>query len=70
MCVRTTTLSRLCIHNRGQIEHTIFFDTPEDVVDIVWEEATRVEHGLDEAGNSPDRHVLCMGMSVPLIVQR
>lgn len=47
-------------------ERTVFFNASENIVDIVWEETAGVKHGLNESGNGPDRHVLCMGMSIPL----
>ena len=45
---------------------TIFFNAPEDIVNIIGEEATGVQHGLDKTRNGTNRHVLGMGMSIPL----
>ncbi len=45
---------------------TILLDAAEDVVDVVWEEALRIEHRLDQTGDSAKRHVLCVRVSVPL----
>lgn len=45
---------------------TVVFDTSEDVVDVVGEETTCVKHSLYETCDRAQRHVLCMGMTVPL----
>ena len=45
---------------------TVFLDAAEDVVDVVGEEALCVQHGLYEAGDRAQRHVLCVRMAVPL----
>lgn len=53
------SVDRACIR-------TIVLDSSEDVIDVKGEEATGVEHRLDKAGDGSQRHVLCMGMSIPL----
>ena len=50
----------------GRRTRTILLDSTEDVVDVVGEESFGIEHGLDQAGNRSQRHVLCMCVSVPL----
>jgi len=50
----------------GRERQTVLLDSTEDVVDIVGEEPFGIEHGLDQAGNCPQRHVLGMCMPVPL----
>lgn len=40
------------------VARTVFLDTAEDVVHVVREEAARVEHGLDQPGDGPQRHFL------------
>jgi hypothetical protein len=47
-------------------ELTIVLDATENVVDIVGEEATGVKHRLDQAGYRAKRHVLAVGVLVPL----
>ena len=45
---------------------TVFFDTAENVVHVIRKETAGVEHCLNQPGNRPQRHVFCVGMSVPL----
>lgn len=48
---------------------TVFLDSTENVVDVVGEEPFGVEHGLDQASNRSERHLLGMCMSIPLECQ-
>ena len=45
---------------------TVFLDSTQDVVDVVGEEALRVKHRLDQAGDGPEGHVFRVRVAVPL----
>ena len=52
-----------CVERRRR---TIFLDSAENVVDIVGEEPFCIEHGLNQASNRSERHLLGMCMFIPL----
>jgi hypothetical protein len=46
--------------------HTILFNATKNVVHVVGEEPTRIQHCLDKTRDSAERHIFCMCMAVPL----
>jgi hypothetical protein len=45
---------------------TIFLDSAKDIINIVREETSRIEHRLYETGNCADGHVFGVCMAIPL----
>ena len=59
--MRMTVLK--CVERRRR---TIFLDSAENIVDVVGEEPFCIEHGLNQASNRSERHLLGMCMFIPL----
>lgn len=45
---------------------TIFFNSAENVVDVVGEEALRIQHRLNKTSDGAEGHVLRVRVPVPL----